>query len=137
MMVVYEIHTLHDGGWKIDSVFDDKDLAVYEASRLERSPRHPTVRVIEETFDAATDKKSTRTIYRTVRSEPPAPAKPAGKPAEPRKVTPLGVNRPAGMVKSARPISSVPRWILLGMLTVTGVFLSALGALSLLNFLTN
>ena len=40
MMVVFEIHTFREGVWKIDSVFDDKDLAVNEAQRMERSSRY-------------------------------------------------------------------------------------------------
>lgn len=65
MMVVYEIHTFRDAAWKIDSVFDDRDLAVLEALRVERANRHAAVRVVEESIDAATDRPVTRTIYRT------------------------------------------------------------------------
>lgn len=131
MMVVYEIHTHRDGTWKIDSVFDDKDLAVLEATRLERSNRHPAVRVVEETVDEATDHKVTRTIYRTAKSEPVAPK------TEPRKVpTPLNVNRPPEVIKSEKPISSASRWLVVGVLTVAAVIFCSLGAIYALNALT-
>ncbi len=64
MLVIYEIHTLRDGEWKIDSIFDDRDLALQEGHRIEHSNRFSAVRVVEETFDEATEKGSTRTIYR-------------------------------------------------------------------------
>ena len=44
----FEIHTFRGGKWKIDSVFDDRDLALFEATRMDESGRHAGVRVIEE-----------------------------------------------------------------------------------------
>ncbi len=64
MLVIYEIHTLRGGEWKIDSIFDDRDLALQEGHRIEHSNRFSAVRVVEETLDEATEKGSTRTIYR-------------------------------------------------------------------------
>src|SRR5262249_32291102 len=63
-MRAYEIHTFAGGKWKIDSVFDDRDLAVFEATRMDESGRHAGVRVIEEEFDEATQKTRIRTIFR-------------------------------------------------------------------------
>ena len=67
MMVVFEIHTFREGVWKIDSVFDDKDLAVVEAQRMERAGRYSAIRVVEETFDEMTEKGNTRTVYRSTK----------------------------------------------------------------------
>lgn len=64
LLRAYEIHTFAGGKWKIDSVFDDRDLALFEASRMEESGRHAGVRVIEEEFDESTQKTRVRTIYR-------------------------------------------------------------------------
>jgi hypothetical protein len=63
-MRAYEIHTFTGGKWKIDSVFDDRDLAVFEATRMDESGRHAGVRVIEEEFDETTQKTRIRTVYR-------------------------------------------------------------------------
>lgn len=71
MMVVYELHTLRDRAWKIDSVFDDRDLAVLEARRIERSKHYSGVRVLEETVDQATNRTVSRTIYRSSKIETP------------------------------------------------------------------
>jgi cobalamin biosynthesis Mg chelatase CobN len=63
-MRAFEIHTFQQGRWKIDSVFDDKDLAVFEAKRMDTSGRYSGVRVVEEVFDENHSKTNTRTIYR-------------------------------------------------------------------------
>ncbi len=60
----YEIHTFQGGKWKIDLVFDDRDLALFEAQRMDESGRHPGVRVIEEDYDEGTQKTKIRTIFR-------------------------------------------------------------------------
>ena len=60
----YEIHTFIGGRWKIDSVFDDKELALFEATRMDEAGRHAGVRVIEEEYDENTQKTKIRTIYR-------------------------------------------------------------------------
>ncbi len=74
-MRAFEIHTFHNGKWKIDSVFDDRDLALFEAGRMESSSRHAGVRVIEENYDEDTQECSTRTIYRGTQNGPTKPAR--------------------------------------------------------------
>ncbi len=63
----FEIHTYQGGRWKIDSVFDDRDLAVFEAERMDISGRYPGVRVIEGVFDEASNTTTSRTVYRGVK----------------------------------------------------------------------
>ena len=63
-MRAYEIHTFQQGKWKIDSIFDDRELALFEATRMDDSGRHPAIRVIEEEFDERTQKAKIRTIFR-------------------------------------------------------------------------
>lgn len=63
-MKAFEIHTYQGGKWKIDSVFDDRDLALFEAQRMDGSGRYSGVRVIEELFVEHTQETKTRTIYR-------------------------------------------------------------------------
>jgi len=66
-MVSFEIHTFRDGAWKIDSVFDDKELALSEAQRMEMKNRYGAIRVIEETFNESTNSVSSRTIFRSTK----------------------------------------------------------------------
>lgn len=63
----FEIHTYQGGRWKIDSVFDDRDLAVFEAERMDISGRYPGVRVVEEVFDEASNTTTSRTVFRGVK----------------------------------------------------------------------
>jgi hypothetical protein len=71
-MKAFEIHTFMGGKWKIDSVFDDRDLAVFEAQRMESSKRYAGVRVVEENFDEHTQQTATRTIYKGTCVDQPA-----------------------------------------------------------------
>jgi hypothetical protein len=67
-MKAYEIHTFKDGVWKIDSVFDDRELALHEANKIDEGSRYAAVRVIEENYDEISDLTTTRTIFRGTRS---------------------------------------------------------------------
>lgn len=63
-MKAFEIHTYQDGKWKIDSVFDDRELALFEAKRVDEGSRYSGVRVVEENYDEATALTTTKTIFR-------------------------------------------------------------------------
>ncbi len=60
----FEIHTFQSGRWKIDSVFDDKDLALFEAQRMDESGRYSGVRVVEEAIDNRNRRMKPRTVFR-------------------------------------------------------------------------
>ena len=60
----FEIHTFQSGKWKIDSVFDDRDLALFEAQRMDESDQYTGIRVIEEIYVESTQETKTRTIFR-------------------------------------------------------------------------
>ena len=63
-MRAFEIHTIRDGQWKVDSVFDDRELAMHEARKVDDNGRYAGVRVIEENYDESSDLTTTRTIFR-------------------------------------------------------------------------
>ena len=42
-MRAFEIHTYQDGKWRIDSVFDDRELAMFEARRVDEGSRYAGV----------------------------------------------------------------------------------------------
>mgnify|MGYP003673947266 CR=1 FL=1 len=63
-MKAFEIQTYQDGKWRINSIFDDRELALFEARRVDESSRYSGVRVIEELFDEINSKTSTKTIFR-------------------------------------------------------------------------
>ena len=63
-MKTYELQTYNRTDWKIDSMFDDAEMAVDEARRVEESKRYSGVRVIEEIYDEETNRTTTRTVFR-------------------------------------------------------------------------
>ena len=63
-MKAFEIHTFGGGQWKVDSVFDDRGLAIFEAQRMEGSGRFAAIRVIEEDYNEQSNRTTTRTIFR-------------------------------------------------------------------------
>lgn len=84
-MKAYEIHTHRQGNWKMDSVFDDRNLALHEAQKADESNRYSGVRVVEETYDETTNQTTTRVIFRGGWADKQAKAKRA---AESRKLVP-------------------------------------------------
>ena len=63
-MIAFEIQLYKDGNWKVDSVFDDANLAKFEAEKINESKRHPKIRVVEEIYDEASGLTTMRTIFR-------------------------------------------------------------------------
>ena len=64
IMKAFEIHTYQSGKWRIDSVFDDRDLALLEAQLMDERGRYTGIRVIEEIYVESTPETKTRTIFR-------------------------------------------------------------------------
>jgi hypothetical protein len=58
------VQTYRNSKWSVDSVFDDHQLAVFEARRMDESGRFGGVRVVEEIWDPNTNRTSTRTVFR-------------------------------------------------------------------------
>jgi hypothetical protein len=121
-MILFEIHTFRSGQWKIDSVFDDKELAIYEAQRIEKAGRFPAVRVIQEIYDEDTQRTSVRTVYRTSKVDA------ANVEASRRRAQPLTVAAPPPRPRPKK--SGVSPAVLL--LTLVLIVLGGLGALYLL-----
>lgn len=121
-MILFEIHTFRSGNWKIDSVFDDKDLAIYEAQRIEKAGRFPAVRVIQEIYDEETQRTSVRTVYRTSKIDA------ANVEANRRRAQPLTVAAPP---PRPRPKKHGVSFVVL-LLTLLLIVLGGVGALYLL-----
>ncbi len=101
-MRAFEIHTFKDGKWKMDSVFDDRELAIFEAKKISEGSRYAGVKVIEENYDELTNLTTTRTLFRggfakTEKSKKPAAAK--ARRAGPR----TGTGKDPGRKGSAKP----------------------------------
>ena len=68
-MKAFEIQIFKDGRWQVDSVYDDQSLAILQAERIDEGKRYSAIRVIEEIFDEASNRTTTRAIYRGGKSE--------------------------------------------------------------------
>ena len=66
-MSSYELQTYRDGQWKFDSYFDQHDLVLSEAARLDQSGRYRGVRVLEEIFDEDSQTSNYKTIFSRLR----------------------------------------------------------------------
>lgn len=127
--VSYEIHTYRGGQWKIDSVYDDREIAMYEAQRLQNQGRAAGIRVVEEKYNSDSGKIVNRTIFRAAkvddannealerqkaaRAEAPAPRKPSD--AEMTAVAPPPAAKPSGP-------SMVVLMLTLGAIVLAGIF---------------
>jgi hypothetical protein len=65
LSTTYEVQIFRDQRWRVDSMFDDKSLALYEAHRMNDSGRYTAVRVVEEYSDEVTGQASLTTVYRS------------------------------------------------------------------------
>ena len=62
--VSFEIYSFKGGNWMLDSVHDDKNMAIHQGRMLISSPHHMAIRVIQETYDDATDNTTSKIIYK-------------------------------------------------------------------------
>lgn len=87
-MKAFEIYVFREGRWKMDSIFDDRALALFDAERMESSKRFAGIRVIEEIFNEDTNETTSKTIYTstkvdTAKPEPSAKSRSGGKSGKP------------------------------------------------------
>ncbi len=74
--VSYEVLSTRGGeNWIIQSVYDDRDVALYEARSLLENRHLKAVKVIQETYDDETDRTISRTIFNEARGAAKAKAK--------------------------------------------------------------
>ncbi|HER25541.1 MAG TPA: hypothetical protein ENI69_00365 [Rhodospirillales bacterium] len=62
--VSFEIYSFKNGNWMLDSVHDDKNMAIHQSRMLISSPHHIAVRVIEESYDDDADRSFSKIIYK-------------------------------------------------------------------------
>lgn len=65
----FELHALRGGKWKIDSVMDDKELAVEAARALARRNGVEAVRVVREMYNDKKGQFARRTVFHTSRQQ--------------------------------------------------------------------
>jgi len=66
---LYEVQVFKDQVWRVDSVFDDKELAIEAARRIGEGGRQ-SARVIEERTDPGTGRAALRAVFRISKANP-------------------------------------------------------------------
>ncbi len=68
MITAFEIQVLNKGNRRINSIFDDQELATYEANRVFGHGAYDVARVVQENDNESTDTASVRTISQLTRA---------------------------------------------------------------------
>jgi hypothetical protein len=118
----FEIHTLKDGLWQLDSVHENKDDALYEARRMYDNSKHiGGIKVLQEEYDDEANRSSTFVLYNEVRGT--AKIRPTPKPPEEKKeiIRPKTAPKPEGK-------GTFTQYMLLMVLGVGAALLAIIGA---------
>lgn len=120
--VLFEVHSLRNGNWYIDSVYDDREQALHEARDLFERRHHRGVKVIQENYDDESDISISRTIF--------TEEKGVDKPKY-RRQMPDSPVRPA-VPRRKKGDSDFVRYIVILVLSVGGILLTVIGLLTFL-----
>ena len=74
--VSYEVLSTRGDNWTIESVNDDREVALYEARALLEIRRLKAVKVVQETYDDEADRTTTKTIFNEARGAAKGKPKP-------------------------------------------------------------
>ena len=75
--VSYEVLSTRGDNWTIESVYDDREVALYEARTLLENRHLKAVKIVQETYDDEADRTTTRTIFNETRGAAKGKPKPA------------------------------------------------------------
>lgn len=131
--VSYEIYSYRNGNWTVDSVHDDKQLAIHQARLLLDSRHHKAIRVVEESYDEATDRASSKVVFSKKKSDEP-PKSTYKKPEKKKKEKEKEKATPDAKAKKKKKkkASSGSNTMIKFTLSLGGI---ALGLISLLTFM--
>ncbi len=73
--VLFEVLSTRGDSWTIESVYDDRVVALYEARSIRENRHLKAVKVILEIYDDETDRTISRTIFNEARGAAKAKAK--------------------------------------------------------------
>ncbi len=123
--VSYEVLSTRGDNWTIESVNDDRDVALYEARSLLENRHLKAVKVIQETYDDESDSTITRTIFNEARGA--EKGKPKPKTQEESKDAPA-----APAVGRKKDGSEVIRYLIILVLSIGGIALVMLAGAAFL-----
>jgi hypothetical protein len=127
--VSYEIYSFKNGNWMLDSVHDDKNMAIHQGRMLIASPHHMAIRVVEESYDDATDNTMSKIVYKEQKGgdeEKPKKA-PAKKTKGTKKKTRRKKKKKGGASKGLMILVISVGGIGLGLLALVGILIAKFG----------
>jgi len=136
----YEVQVREGGTWRIESFFDDRELASREARRKRENAGGAEVRVVETRWDAKAQSFKSRILFCATKPRPRTPFPENGRagpepepPAQPRQTrTTASPAEPAPSPRDApRPHNGASTSPSFDMLALTAAALSAFGALAI------
>ena len=114
--VSYEVLSTRGDKWTIESVYDDREVALYEARTLLDNRHLKAVKVVQETYDDEADRTITRTIFNEARGAAKGKPKPATQ--EKTKIAPA-----APAVGTKKDASEVIKYLIILVLSIGGIAL--------------
>ena len=117
--VSYEVLSTRGDNWMIESVYDDREAALYEARALLDNRHLKAVKVVQETYDDEADRTITRTIFNEARGAAKGKPKPATQ--EETKDAPAAPAAPA--VGRKKDGSEVIKYLIILVLSIGGIAL--------------
>ncbi len=127
MSVLFEVHSLRNGNWYIDSVYDDRDQALHVARDLFNNRHQNGIKVVQENYNDETDTSIKRTIFT---AEWGVGEWGVGKPKYRRKKPDSAVRSAASRKKKGG--SDFVRYFVILVLSVGGILLTVIGLLAFL-----
>jgi hypothetical protein len=124
----FEIQIYKDRKWKMNSVYDDLNLAIDEAKRVDEGCRYAGVRVIEDNYDEATNQTTSRTLFSGGAAKTEKSKKP-GATAKPKSTGPRTGTGREPVRKSGAKATAKKSKFLVPVLVLLVVFLGGLVAL--------
>lgn len=62
-MSTFELQVYKSGTWNVDSYFDDREIALSEAERLNGSGKYAGIRIMQEDYDDRSNKSNCRVVF--------------------------------------------------------------------------
>lgn len=126
--VTFEIYSFKNGNWMLDSVHDDKNMAIHQGRMLIASPHHMAIRVIQETYDEASDNTISKIIYKEQKGgDDEKPKKMSVKKKEGGKRKKIKKKKKKGSSKSLMVLVISVGGIGLGLLALLGILIAKFG----------
>ena len=127
--VSYEVLSTRGDNWTIESVYDDREAAMYEARTLLDNRYLKAVKVVQETYDDEADRTITRTIFNEARGAAKGKPKPATQPATQEETKDAPAAPAVGRKKDG---SEVVKYLIILVLSVGGIALVMLAGAAFL-----